>query len=208
MPTDEEKEEDAADEEEDEELEESEEEADEEPEEEDDEDADFDVVPAATGGPSWGFWRIMFALLIIAVVALAGWLGWQYMAAQEQRAAEIAEKEADTKKALLQVAQELRSAQEDAAQGDLDALLANLEAASKTLALAGDRAIDEMRPSLDAFSTKLDAAKQDVRQRRDRLQAQTEKEAKEAEEAVSAVLTSAEAILNQQYAPEDIEDTE
>ncbi len=208
MPTDEEKEEDAADEEEEEELEESEEEADEEPEEEDDDDGDFGIVPTPTGGPAWGFWRIMFALLIISVVAVAGWLGWQYMAAQEERAAEIAAREADTKKALMQVAQELRTAQEDAAQGDLDAMLADIEAASKTLALARDRAIDEMHPSLDAFSTKLDAVKQDVRQRRDRLQAEADKEAKEAQEAVAAVLTSAEAIINQQYAPEDIEDTE
>ncbi|MFQ5810045.1 MAG: hypothetical protein ACE5JM_10540 [Armatimonadota bacterium] len=207
MPKDEEREEEIVEEdEEDEEIEE--EEAEEEPdedaaeEEEEEEEEAFDVAPSG-GGAAWGFWRVVLAIFIIAVIGVAAWLGIQYFAAQKERARQAAEKEAETKQHLLLVTQKLKSAADSATQADLDGMLDDLERASEALSLAANIAPDEMRPGLQGLKSRIDGAKDDVQGRQEKLRAQAEKEAAAAAEAVSAALTAAEGIVNQEYAPEE-----
>jgi uncharacterized protein HemX len=197
MPTDEKEEEGAADEEEEDVEEEPEEEAEAGVEEEEPEEA------RARGGAAWGFWRVVFALFIIAVVAVAGWLGWQYMAAQKERAREVQAREAETKKHLLLVTQKLRSATEGATKGDMDEMVDDLESASEAVSLALDIAIEDMRSPLEGLKSRVDAARDDVQARQERLRAEAEKEAKAAGETVSGALAHAESIVKQQYAPEE-----
>jgi len=217
MSMEEDKEQDAA-EEEDEEIEEDEDEVEEEAEDEEEveeeaedeeeveEEAEDDEeellgAPAPAGGPTWGFWRMLFALLIIAVVAVAGWLGWQHMVAQRERAQEAQQREAETKQHLLLVSEKLRSAEECAARADLDGMLDDLGSASEALDLALSITIEEMRPSLEGLADKLRSARDDVEKRQQRLRVEAEKEAKAAAEAVSAALGLADSITGQRYMP-------
>ncbi|MGD8239506.1 MAG: hypothetical protein PVH68_13185 [Armatimonadota bacterium] len=202
MPTDEEKEEEIA-EEDNEEQEVEDEEAEEEPEEDaGDEEDELDVAPSG-GGAAWGFWRVVFALFIIVVVGVAGWLGIQYFAAQKERARQAAAKEAETKTHLLLVTKKLGSAVERATQADLDGMLADLESASEALSLASSIAPDDMQVPLDGLTDRIDGAKEGVQARRRQLRVQAEKEATAAGEVVSAVLSAAQSIVKQQYGPEE-----
>jgi len=206
MPnSEEEKDQEASEEESEEEIEEEEaqEAEDEELEEPEDEDEEEDIEPeeavAPTGGAAWGFWRVVFALIIIAVVAVAGWLGWQYVAAERLREQQIAEKEAETKTHLLLVMEKLRAAEESAAAADMNGILDDITSASEALRLALSVAPEDMRGPLDMLNNKLTSMKEDVEQRQKRLQAEVEKEAKAAAETVADALTHVQSIVRQQY---------